>query len=102
MKSKTKALTSYIREAQYADAMALLSNDDKALQLLLTAYNSQSKRIVLQNNMNKTETMSAKEQVDFHIDGPRLKRVNRYKYSSSLVTMDCKLDEEITARIQAA
>ena len=46
--------------------------------------------------------MSVGEQLDFFIDGHKLKRVDRCKYPGSYVTKDCKLDEEITAQIQAA
>ena len=52
-------------------------------------------------NIKKTETTSVGEQLDFLIDGHRLKRVDRFKYLGSYVTKDCKLDEEITARIHA-
>ena len=53
-------------------------------------------------NIKKTETMSFGEQLDFYIDGHKLKRVDRFKYLGSYVTKDCKLDDEITARTQAA
>ena len=56
----------------------------------------------LRINIKKPETMSVGEQLDFYIDGHKLKRVDRFKYFGSYVTKDCKLDEEITARIQAA
>ena len=46
--------------------------------------------------------MSIGEQVDFHIDTQKLQRVDRFKYLGSYITKDCKLDMEITARIQAA
>ena len=46
--------------------------------------------------------MSVGEQLEFYIDGHELNRVDRFKYLGSYVTKDCKLDEEITARIQAA
>ena len=56
----------------------------------------------LRINIKKTETMNVGEQLDFFIDGHKLKRVDRLKYLSSYVTKGCKLDEKITARIQAA
>ena len=46
--------------------------------------------------------MSVGEQLDFYIDGHKLKRVDRFKCLGGYVTKDCKLDEEITVRIQAA
>ena len=56
----------------------------------------------LRINIKKTEIMIIGEQVDFFIDGHKLKRVVRFKYLGSYVTKDCKLDKEIGARIQAA
>ena len=44
--------------------------------------------------------MNVGEQIDFYIDGHKLKRVYRFKYRGSYVTKDCKVDAEITASIQ--
>ena len=84
--------------------IALLSfcNDATALQSLLSAYSSLSKKMGLRINIKKTETMSVGEQVDFYIDRHKLNRVDRFKYLGSYVTKECKLDEQMTARIQAA
>ena len=54
------------------------------------------------DRIKKTENMSVGKQLDFYIDEHKLKRVDRFKYLGSYVTKDCKLDDEITARIQAA
>ena len=51
----------------------------------------------------KTETLRIGEQVDFHINGHRLIRVDMLTSNTPAITSkDCKLDEEITARVQAA
>ena len=102
LKAKTKILTDYIREAQYADDIAIFSNESSALQTLLSAYNTLSLKMGLRINIKKTETMSVGEQVDFYIDGNKLCRVDRFKYLGSYITKDCKVDEELKARIQAA
>jgi len=44
--------------------------------------------------------MNVGKQIDFYIDRHKLKRVDRFKYPGSYVTKDCKVDTEITARIQ--
>ena len=44
--------------------------------------------------------MNVGKQIDFYIDGHKLKRVDRFKYPGSYVTKDCKVDAGITARIQ--
>ena len=99
---KTKIFTKYIREAQYAAHIAIFTNDGIALRCLLSAYCNLSLKTGLRINIKKTETMSVGEQLDIFIDGHKLKRVDRFKHLGSYVTKDCKLEEEITARIQAA
>ena len=71
-------------------------------QCLLSAYSNLSRKMGLRINIKKTEIMSVGEQLVFYIEGHKLKRVDRFKYLGSDVTKGCKLDEEITARIQAA
>ena len=99
LKSKTEKFTKYIREAQYADDIAIFTNDGTALQCLLSAYSNLSLKMGLRINIKKTETRSVGEQLDFYIDGHKLKRVDRFKYLGRYVTKDCKPDEEATARI---
>ena len=43
----------------------------------------------LKINISKTETTSVGEQLDFYIDGHKLKRVDRLKYLGSYDTKDC-------------
>ena len=47
LKAKTKALTEFIREAQYADDIAIFSDTPEGLQSLLTSYNDVAKRMGL-------------------------------------------------------
>ena len=61
-----------------------------------------SKKMGLQVNIKKTKTMSLGEQAYFFIDGKVLGRVDRFKYLSSWVPNDCKLDVEVKSCIQAA
>ena len=56
LKSKTKTLTLFIEEAQYADDIAIFCNS-AGLQLLLSAYNALSTKMGLSINIKKTETM---------------------------------------------
>ena len=44
----------------------------------------------LRINIKRTETGSVGEQLDFFLDGHKLKRVHRFKYLGSYVTKDCK------------
>ena len=56
LKSKTKVLALYIREAQYADDVAIFSDTPAGLQILLTAYNVLARKKGLCINTTKTET----------------------------------------------
>ena len=78
LKAKRKVLTDYIREAQYADEIAIFSDSSLGLQMMLTAYNDLSKKMGLSINIMKTETMCIGLEV--FIDGKLLKNVNRFKY----------------------
>lgn len=53
-------------------------------------------------NVKKTETTSVGDKMDFFIEEHRLKRVEHFQYLGSFVIQDCRMDEEIKARIQAA
>ena len=101
LKSKTKVLAVYIREAQYADDVAIFSDTPVGLQILLTAYNDLARKMGLCINTKKTETMCIGPEAEFFIDQTKLKNANRFKYPGSYVTNDCLMKEELTACIQA-
>ena len=73
LKSKTKVLALYIREAQYA---AIFSDTPAGLQILLTAYNDLARKMGLCINTTKTETMCIGSKDEFFIDQTKLKNVN--------------------------
>ena len=80
LKSKTKTLTKYIWGAQYANGIAIFTNDDTALQYLLFAQSNIWKKMGLRINMKKTETINVGEEVDFFIDGHKLEKEKCFKY----------------------
>ena len=86
LKSKTKVLALYIREAQYADDVATFSDIPAGLQILLTAYNDLARKMGLCINTTKTETMCIGPEAEFFIDQTKLKNVNSFKYLGSYVT----------------
>lgn len=57
LKANSKVFYEFIREAQYADDIAVMSNTGPRLQSLLTAYNAASKRFGLRINADKTEVL---------------------------------------------
>ena len=103
LKSKTKVLALYIRETQYADDVAIFTDNPAGSQILLTAYNALAGKMGLCINTTKTETMCIGPEAEFSIDQAKLKNVNSFKYLAigSYVTNDCSMKEELTARIQA-
>ena len=101
LKAKTKALTEFIREAQYADDIDIFSDKPEGLQSLLTSYNDVAKRMGLCINAVKTETMCIGNTADFFEYGTKLANVTRFKYLGSYVSSDCSMKEELASRIQA-
>ena len=99
LKSKTKVFYEYLREAQYADDIAIMSETAYGLQTLLTEYNVTSRKFGLTINAIKSEVMCIGP--DFFVDDVKLKIVERFKYLGSYVNRACNLKAEITARIQA-
>ena len=57
LKAKSKVMREFIREAQYADDIAVISDSSSGLQELLDAYNAASKRFGLRINAGKTEVL---------------------------------------------
>ena len=72
LKAKSRVLTEYIREAQYADDIAIFSDTPEGLQTLLSSYNDVAKRMGLCINTIKTETMFIGNMAEFYIDGTKL------------------------------
>ena len=91
----------YIREAQYADDIAIFSDTSNGLQSLLTEYHVTAKKFGLQINAKKSEVMCFGPECDFFIGETKLECVNRFKYLGSILSQDCTLKEEILARIQS-
>ena len=101
LKSKTKVLAMYIREAQYADDIAIFTDTTAGLQTLLTAYNDLAREMGLCINTEKSETMCIGPEAEYFIDQTKLKNVNRFKYLGSYVANDCSIEDGLTVRIQA-
>ena len=54
LKAKSKVMYEFIREAQYADDIAVMSDSAEGLQELLDAYNAAAKRFGLRINAGST------------------------------------------------
>ena len=101
LKAKSRVLTEYVREAQYADDIAIFIDTPEGLQTLLSFYNDVAKRMGLCINTVKTETMCIGNMAEFYIDGTKLANVTRFKYLGSYVSSDCSMKRELASRIQA-
>ena len=101
LKAKTKTFIAFIREAQYADDIAIFSDSPIGLQTLLTVYNNIAKRMGLFINIKKTETMPIGPEEQFFIDDTPIQSVNRFKYLGSIVTSDGTVDAKLITCIQA-
>ena len=89
LKAKTQVLTSYLRETQYADDVAIFCNDATSLQHLLSTCNGLPHKMGLRINTKKTETMSIGEYADFHVNGGKVTKVDHFKNLGSYVSNDC-------------
>ena len=78
LKVKSKVLTEFVREAQYADNIAIFSDTLEGLQSLLTSYNDVAKKMGLPINTVTTETMCIGNLTEFFIDGTKLANVSRF------------------------
>ena len=101
LKAKTKTFYMYIREAQYADDIAVFSDSSFGLQSLLASYYLATRRFGLQINAKKTEVMCLGPECDFFIGETKLKSVNRFRYLGSILSKESNLKDELTARIQS-
>ena len=101
LKTKTKTFYMYIREAQYADDIAVFSDTSDGLQSLLTSYHLAAKRFGLQINAKKTEVMCLGPECDFFIDETKLKCTDRFNYLGSILSKETNLKDELIKRIQA-
>ena len=73
LKTKIKLFYDFIRVAQFADDIAVMSGTAHGLQTLLTCYNDASKRFGLKVNAKKTEAMYLGPESDFFVDDIKLK-----------------------------
>ena len=63
LKTKTKVFYDFIREAQYADDIAVMSRTAHGLQTLLTCYNDASKRFGLKSMPKKLKRCAEDQKV---------------------------------------
>ena len=85
----------YIREAQYADDIAVFSDTSEGLQSLLKNYHLAAKRFGLQINAKKTKVMRLGPGCDYFIDETKLKCTDRFKYLGSKLSKESNLKDEL-------
>lgn len=73
-KTNSKVFYEYLREAQYADDITIMSSSAFGFQTLLTVYNVASQKFGLKINTKKAEVMCIGPDYDFFVDDFRLKK----------------------------
>ena len=96
-----------LNNIRYADDTALLANNEKKLQDIVTVVKEESSKKGLDMNIKKTKTMiisrnPSGKKVNIKVDGQNLEQIDRMKYLGTLITEEIKTDLEIETRSNLA
>ena len=96
-----------LNNIRYADDTALLANDEKKLQDIVTVVKEESSKKGLDMNIKKTKTMiisrnPSGKKVNIKVDGQNLEQIDKMKYLGTLITEEIKTDIEIETRSNLA
>ena len=107
-KARTKVTKAKIREFLYADDCALAACSQEDLQELTDHFASAAAKFGLTISLKKTEAIGQSAHksriADPHIiiNGKPIKSVDNFKYLGSIVSRDCSMEPELSARIAKA
>ena len=107
LKALRKTKKMIVRDMQYADDAAIITNNATELQHELELTDDQYTRLGLQMNTDKTEVLhrrtdNAPAAQTISIRGNTLKEVQDFTYLGSIISNNCSLDREINNRISRA
>ena len=105
LRSQSKCMTTLLHEFQNADDCALIADSEEALQDSIDSFADAASSFGLTINCKKTEVMALQNSAvrnPLSVNGTHLANVHSFKYHSSTVTDDCRLDKELDCRIQCA
>ena len=104
--ARTKVSYLTLRDLQYADDAAIVSNDPVELQDEMTRTNCQMERMGLVMNKTKTEVMhragTPSNTQAVSIDGTLLPTTVGFTYLGSIISNNCSIEREINNRISKA
>ena len=107
-KARTKVTKAKVREFLYADDCALAACSEDDLQELTDHFARAAAKFGLTISLKKTEALGQSSHKSIlanpHIliDGKRVKSVDNFKYLGSIVSKDCSMEPELSARIAKA
>ena len=109
LKARSKTQLKLITELLFADDTALVAHSEEDILRLVDTFSQASGRMGLQINTSKTEIIyqpspdnTAPREPVIQINGETLKVVPSFKYLGSTLTLDNRVDKEISCRIQNA
>ena len=92
-----------VNAVRFADDQAMVANTNAGLQRIMDCLDRTSKDYGMRINIKKTKVMRiSREQgksVTVIIDGQKLEQVKQFCYLGSMITEDCKCQNEIRRRI---
>ena len=96
-----------ITNVRYADDTVILADSEDALQEIMSKINETCKQYGMLLNAKKTKTMiltkkSRNSRITIKIDGAELEQVKEYKYLGTIITEDCRCNDEVRRRIGQA
>ena len=107
-KARTKVTKAKVRDFLYADDCALAASSEDDLQELTDHFSSAAAKFGLTISLKKTEALgqsSHKSRIAnprILINGKPIKSVDNFKYLGSIVSKDCSMEPELSARIAKA
>ena len=92
----------YLNNLRFADDVVLFANTYEELRIMMVEMVSESKKVGLQINLDKTRVMSnnfACDDIKILVEGQEIKKVEEYVYLGQLITGDGQKEKEVKRRI---
>ena len=108
LQARTKVFTALLRELLYADDCVLLAHTQEAAQQLFDSFSNAARRFGLTVSLRKTEVMlqpayrSSAATPVIKSGETVLKAVDKFCYLGSMLSSDCGIDSDLSARLAKA
>lgn len=90
----------YLNNLRFADDIVLLSEDPKELEIMLQSLATQSKKVGLHVNDDKTKVMTNRQPIQIVLDSSPLEYVEDYIYLGHLISFKSSNEKEVERRIK--